>query len=176
MFLTVHAAAGIYIASTISNPWAVFTASFASHFVLDFIPHGDDKIYHDDEWRVQKKYRRVLYYGLIDLGVLTGLTLFTYQQTPVPQTGLVLLAILGSILPDFLSLLFPVIHERMSWLWLVRWIYRLTKPTGLRYIYRIQYWIHEVVRPSVVRRDIPFRYGLALQVVTTLIFLYFTKR
>ncbi len=176
MFLSAHAAAGIFIASKFTSPWAVFGLSFVSHFVLDFIPHGDDKIYHDEEWRVQKRYRRVLYYGLIDLGVLTGMTLFSYQHTPLADTGLMLLGILGSILPDFLSLLFPVIHERMSWLWLVRWVYKLTKPTGLRYIYRVQYWIHEVVRPAVVQKDLPFRYGLALQVATTLLFLYFTPR
>ena len=47
MFLTTHAAAGIAISHYVHNPWAVFALSFASHFVLDFIPHGDENLYGD---------------------------------------------------------------------------------------------------------------------------------
>ena len=174
MFLTTHAAAGIFIAEHVHNPYAVFGLAFASHFVLDFIPHGDEHLYHDQEWKILKKYKRAVVVNFLDLLGLVGLIFWAIHH-PTDTTGkLMMFGIIGSILPDFLSYLFPVLHDRLSWLFLVRWLYTLTKPTGLRYLVRAQDWIHNVLHHEIIRRDIPFLAGLTLQVVFVAIFMAFS--
>lgn len=44
MFLIVHTVASTAISQQTANPMLVFLFSFFSHFVLDFIPHGDEKL------------------------------------------------------------------------------------------------------------------------------------
>lgn len=171
MFLTTHAAAGILISSHVNDPAAVFGLAFASHFVLDFVPHGDEHLYHDEDWKINKKYRRVILINLLDMAGVLGLIAWSvYHPLPISQ-NLILLGILGSLLPDFLSYLFPVIHERLSWLFVIRWFYRLTKPTGMRYLVRGQNWLHNVLHHELVSRDIPLSLGIVMQVVLIAIFL-----
>lgn len=146
---------------------AVFGLSFLSHFVLDFIPHGDEEIYHDQEWKVERRFKRVVLINLIDvLGVIL-LTIWAINAHTAVDRSLLLLGILGSILPDFLSHLFPVLHEKLSWLFVVRWVYAVTKPTGVRYMVRLQDWIHDKLHHDVFRRDIPFTAGLVMQMFLT---------
>lgn len=163
MFLTTHAAAGIFISQHVHNPLAVFGLSFASHFVLDFVPHGDEHLYRDEEWKILKRFRRPIFVNAIDLVGLLALTLWAVSRPLGPSTNLMAIGILGSILPDLLSYLFPVVHERFSWLGFVRWFYSATKPTGLRYIVRSQNWLHRILHHELIQRDIPFAAGLTLQ-------------
>lgn len=165
MFLTTHAAAGILISSHLGGPWQVFGLSFASHFILDFIPHGDERLYRDEEWRGRKRYRRVALINAADLAGLAVLSAWAVANTATGGSGLLVIGVLGSILPDLLSHFFPVIHERLSWLALVRWLYSLSKPTGLRFFVRFQNWVHEVLHHDIIHRDIPFKAGLAMQAV-----------
>lgn len=44
MFLTVHASVGAALGEYLGNDVAAFGAGFASHFVFDIIPHGDEPI------------------------------------------------------------------------------------------------------------------------------------
>ncbi len=175
MFLTTHAAAGIALSRVTNDPLAVFGLAFASHFVLDFIPHGDEHLYHDEEWKVQKRYRRVVLINTLDVLGLLGLTLWAIGQHPAGTTNLLVIAILGAVLPDFLSYLFPVIHERFSWLFLVRWLYAITKPTGLRYVVRTQNWFHNLLHHEIIRRDIPLSVGIMMQLVLIGIFISFVR-
>lgn len=172
MFLTTHAAAGILISHYTTNPSVVFGLSFASHFVLDFFPHGDEHLYHDHDWQVNKKFKWPVFINLLDLIGLVGLIFWAINNPGDTTSRLMMIAIIGSILPDFLSYLFPVIHERLSWLFLVRWLYKLTKPTGLRYVVRAQNWTHRILHDEIIRRDIPFLAGLGMQIVLVGIFLY----
>lgn len=164
MFLTTHTAAGIAISRYINDPLAVFAVAFASHFILDFIPHGDETLYRDEEWKFQHKYRRVFLLSALDVGAMFGLILWSLNQQSVPSSHLMVVGILGSILPDLFTNLFPLIHERFSWLSLVRWLYAVTKPTGLRFVVRGQNWIHNLLHHEIIRRDVPFRVGLVIQV------------
>lgn len=175
MFLTTHAAAGVLISHYTINPYAVFGLAFASHFFLDFIPHGDETLYHDEEWQVLKKFKRPIIVNLFDLLGLVSVILFVINDPGDTTSRLMLIGIIGSILPDFLSYLFPIIHERMSWLWLVRWLYKLTKPTGLRYLVRTQNWIHNALHHEIIRRDIPFWIGLTMQLGLIGVFMYFSR-
>lgn len=175
MFLTTHAAAGLVIGQYIDNPWAVFSLSFASHFVLDFVPHGDERLYHDHEWKILKKFRQPIIVNLLDLIGLLGVVVFAINHPGDSTSRLMMIGIIGGILPDFLSHLFPVIHEKLSWLFLVRWLYTLTKPTGLRYFVRGQNWIHDVLHHEIFRRDIPFLVGLGMQAGLVTVFLYLAR-
>lgn len=168
MFLTTHAAAGLVISQYVHNPYAVFGLSFASHFVLDFIPHGDENIYGTYELPgSHHRFRRAVVINFLDLAALGGLTMWAIAHQSANQANdrLMLIGILGGILPDFLSNLFPILHEKLSWLALVRWVYAITKPTGIRYLVRGQNWIHNVLHHEIFRRDIPFWAGLMTQVV-----------
>ncbi len=75
-----------------------------------------------------------------------------------------LVGILGSLIPDLLTFFFPIIHARLSWLWLVRWIYAATKPTGLRYLVRGQDWLHQAFHHQLIRSDVPVTVGVATQI------------
>lgn len=44
MFLTVHASVGAVLGDQFENPNVAGIVGFASHFVLDAIPHGDERI------------------------------------------------------------------------------------------------------------------------------------
>ena len=175
MFLTTHAAAGILISQHVHNPLAVFSLSFASHFVLDFIPHGDENLYHDDDWKFRGKYKRVVLLNMIDVAALVSMVLVVVAKPNTPSGHLMLIGILGSVLPDFLSHFFPLIHERLSWLFLVRWMYGLTKPTGIRYFVRAQNWLHRVLHHEIIHKDISFLAGLSLQTGLIALFLIFSK-
>lgn len=175
MFLTTHAAAGIFISQYVKDPNLVFVLSFASHFVLDFIPHGDEGIYGDYEVpEHHHRFRRALYVNLADVVALTGLTFWAIGQHEVADQHM-LIGILGSVLPDFLANFFPILHERLSWLALVRWVYKLTKPTGLRYLVRAQNWIHNLLHHEIIRRDIPFLAGLSLQVALVAVLMFYSR-
>lgn len=165
MFLTTHASVGLLVSKYVDDPALIFGLAFASHFVLDFIPHGDETLYHDHEWREQRRYRHALIINTLDVFALTGLIIWVIHHPGQVNSQRMLAGILGSILPDFLSFLFPIIHQRLSWLFLVRWLYSLTKPTGLRYLVRGQNWLHQVLHHEIIRRDIPFLAGLAMQLV-----------
>lgn len=175
MFLTTHAAAGLLISTHVQHPMAVFGLSFASHFILDFIPHGDEDLYHDEEWMAQKRYRRAIIVNAIDLTGLSLIILWAAYHPEIAASRNMLIGIMGGVLPDFLSFLFPVIHERLSWLFLVRWLYRLTKPTGIRYLVRTQNWIHDVLHHKIIRSDIPFRWGISMQMILIAACLYYTR-
>ncbi len=176
MFLTTHAAAGIAISQYVNDPVAVFALSFGSHFVLDFIPHGDEHLYHDEEWKVQKRYKRAALINAVDLGALVGLTFWAVTQNSLPHGPTLTIGILGAILPDFLSFFFPVIHQRFSWLFLMRWLYAITKPTGIRYLVRGQNWLHRVLHHELIRRDISLRTGIALQILVVAGLLFLSLR
>lgn len=101
MFLTSHVLTGIFISQKVSNPWWVFLFSLFSHFVLDFIPHGDELI---AQWRGKKNpKRRTLLVVTIDIITATAFILVILANTGEPQLPLLLAGIIGSILPDMIS-------------------------------------------------------------------------
>ena len=171
MFLTTHAAAGILISNYVHDPLAVFGLSFASHFVLDFIPHGDRNIYGQYLQEGPHRYRQALMVSGLDVAALMFLAAAVISQPGLPNHELMIIGILGSILPDLLSHFFPIIHERMSWLWVIRQLYRLTKPSGLRYFVRAQNWLHRVLHHSIIHYDVSFTTGLSIQIGLTAVFL-----
>lgn len=170
MLLTPHAAAGIAISQHVHNPLAVLGLSILSHFVLDLVPHGDQKIFGGNN-NEPYRWKPILTVEIIDIAILIAIVAWMAGQPLNTSTYLMTFGVLGGVLPDLLSSFFPVLHARMSWLWLVRWIYRLTKPTGLRYFARGHNWLHNVFHHRLIHRDITFGQGLVLQTVAVVVFL-----
>jgi len=109
MFLTTHAAAGVLISQRLESPVLVFFISIVVHFIMDFIPHGDENLY--QEWRPKKRRRAAILGSLDLLGVLILIAVL-YNTIDLPRFGLVTAGIVGSLLPDLLSHVFPFIHEK----------------------------------------------------------------
>lgn len=175
MFLTTHAAAGIALSHVSNDPLTVFGLSFASHFVLDFIPHGDENLYGNYQFPGKRQFRKAVVVNTIDVALLTGLAIWAIHNPTGGNSRLMLIGILGSVLPDFISHLFPIIHERLSWLWLIRWMYAITKPTGLRLFARGQNWLHGLFHHKIIRTDIPLSAGITLQVLLIAWLLQFAR-
>ena len=66
MFLTVHATAAVLITQKISNPLLAFIIGFISHYILDAIPHGDDKIF--ERWQGKAQLRVMALVAAVDFG------------------------------------------------------------------------------------------------------------
>ncbi len=106
MFLTTHAVIASSVFSyfpSLSNG-LVFLMSFLSHFLLDFIPHGDENLI-DKSWSRRKKILALLFVGLFDLVFLLVFFVWFYDQVVVDMSRLIII-IFGSILPDGLQFLF----------------------------------------------------------------------
>ncbi|MBU1916063.1 hypothetical protein KKC47_02965 [Patescibacteria group bacterium] len=101
MFITVHSAIGIAAVSALSlqNPVAALVVGWLLHYVCDVVPHGDEQL-GVWCWSGARPVRRlglifILDFCLILLG-LWGLHFLTNL------TGVILMAVLGSIIPDVL--------------------------------------------------------------------------
>ncbi len=111
MFLTTHAVIASGILSYFSSlpNGLVFLISFLSHFLLDFIPHGDERLI-NESWPYKKKIVVLLIVGLCDLLVLSGVFIFFYNQFAIDISRLIII-IFGSILPDGLQFLFFILSN-----------------------------------------------------------------
>lgn len=87
-----HALTGALIAVTIDQPYLVLPLAFASHFLLDALPHwGVDD---DTKTPKQKFYAHLRYEGIGLIGILTLLLSGVYGW------NIVLLASFVAVLPD----------------------------------------------------------------------------
>ncbi|MFA6428242.1 MAG: hypothetical protein WCW02_01720 [Candidatus Buchananbacteria bacterium] len=101
MLLTVHATAALAISQYVANPALAFIFGLGSHFLLDFIPHGDKDL---NRWLADEKQRtaKLIYLTLIDVLVFTNLLGLITQQKSFHHPWSALAAIFASLLPDFL--------------------------------------------------------------------------
>jgi len=167
MYLTTHAAVGVLISQSVERPLWVFLFSFLSHFVLDFIPHGDEDV---GTW-IQKRPRNAFVVGLLDLGLLTMFLSILYATKDLPQMALISAGVIGAVLPDFLTNIFPLLHERMSWMAVVRLVYHTQRRLGLRTIWRGHDWFHRLSHTASHRR-ITIKQGLVMQIVILVVALW----
>lgn len=107
MYLTVHGAAALFIARAIPNPFLSFVVGMASHFIIDFIPHGDEHIIPNYLTR-PKKIRRLMGAALLDGVILAGFLILYIWLNPALSLNTVLACLAGSLLPDFLQGLYFV--------------------------------------------------------------------
>ena len=168
MFLTIHAAAGIAISQQVDKPYLAFILSFFSHFVLDFIPHGDEML---GPWVRKSNHRnkRTIFLGIIDISALTALICILYTQINLPQTPIIIAGILGGILPDF----FVELHDRLNTFiqkqhsFFVRF---LTQHSQLHHILEKHASLHRLIH-HLIKTKMTFKQGLIVQVVVLVIFI-----
>ena len=101
MLETPHVAAGALIATKIPNPFIAIPLAFASHFVMDILPHWNphlNKEMEENGYPTKKSTVIVTTDAIIALGIGT---FFAFKATPnYGHSATILLACLASVLPD----------------------------------------------------------------------------
>lgn len=152
MFLTVHASAGLLIGSQTTNPWLAFVLGWLSHWLLDFIPHGDEELGHKHADETKQTWHLfwitaldclcvvILFYGLTNSGWLV--------VSDSAITGMI-----GAIAPDFL------------------WgLQRILKIRLVPYLQKIHSGFHQLLKIFV-----PLPVGFVIQLIALSTFIYLTK-
>ncbi len=93
MLSTPHLLVGAAIVKAIPNPAISLPAAFASHFVLDSVPHWDGS---------PKAPFGKLFYALVSLDYFFGLLLVWWFSLDNPNQMLILLGAVTATSPDFL--------------------------------------------------------------------------
>lgn len=121
MLETPHVAVGVAIASKIPNPWIAIPLSFASHFVLDKIPHWNPHLYTETK-KTGKPLAKSTNFAIADISLafITG-SYFAYRALPNLNTAILILACsLASVTSDVIKYPFYYFHLRQKWL--VSWV------------------------------------------------------
>ncbi len=164
MYLTVHATVGALIATQTQNPALAFAGGFISHFLLDFIPHGDEKV---GELIMSHKAKFIFVAG-VDLAITTCLTvLMVATASDFGRSPVVLFfGITGAVLPDFISMAFPEFYKLLGHNSVVAFWYRVLRllyiPQAAEKLNYFHHWIHSII----LRRynfKLPFIQGLIYQ-------------
>ena len=152
MFITTHAAIGALIGAVVPNRYAAFSLGFLSHFVVDRIPHGDEHML--DGYKSGEKIKRAVAYVTIDSVIAMYVTLLILSNAPTALHGSMKWGLIGSILPDLLV-----------------GIYELTKiePFFRRFTAFHHKNHHAWIGKYRKGKDIPFKWGVAYQVVAAII-------
>jgi len=151
MFLTIHALFALIFIKFLPNPLWAFLFGFASHFLLDAIPHGDKEICQwDDEKRKKMMPRLALIDGLIMLAFLYCLQ--KNLQLPL-LSGAALVA--GAVAPDAISGLLILFFKKP-----------LNNPWE-----KIHIFFHLVLK----KEPIPMKIGIWVQLAFLIAILYFLQ-
>ena len=154
MFVTIHAAAATIIGKKVISPPLAFLLGMVSHFILDFIPHGDQDlgqqfVGHRFGKFLQpiKKIRAMYLYSTIDAFLLLIFVLFLFQNIEFQNANSVIWAILGGVLPD-----------------VVMTLYFTRKFKGLGWFNKLHTKNHAFI-VKYIKRDWPLKTGIAMQVL-----------
>ena len=168
MFLTTHAAVGVLISQQVDSPFWVFFLSLIAHFILDLIPHGDEEL---GIWLRQTRLRLILY-GIIDLVIVTAFIITLYHQNYLPRIGLVSASLIGSILPDFMAHFIPTLHEKFSFMAVVRFLTNIGRKLGINNFIKGTKIFHETIHRLVKFELRPYQgYLLQMLILSASIFL-----
>ncbi|MEK7073468.1 MAG: hypothetical protein AAB974_03470 [Patescibacteria group bacterium] len=149
MFLATHATVGALIGRAAPDPVSAFFLAFASHFLLDIVPHGDADLYKD--YKRGNKVKVALGYTMID-AIITAYVVVAIAQARLFDSGLnVAAGVVGGLLPDLLVGIFEVTKTR----WLAKF-------------HTVHFFFHNMFVNKY--RDVTFMTGVAYQLVL-LIFL-----
>lgn len=121
MLETPHVAVGVAIATKFPNPWIAIPLSFASHFVLDRIPHWNPHLYTETKksGKPSKQSTRV---ALLDIALALILgSSFAWAALPDWKMALLILACsLSSVLSDAVK--YPYYYLKMRSKFMVAWV------------------------------------------------------
>lgn len=127
MLVTFHAAAGAIIGEQLNHGYWAFLLGFLSHFLLDFIPHGDRN--HITQFAMGERLRFLILTRAADaiFTVVFAVLIFKSHFFLHPES--VAWGIIGAIAPDFIV-----------------GIYELSKWKPLRRFYVYHHRVHNAYR------------------------------
>jgi len=164
MYLTTHATVGVLISQATDRPLWAFLFSLLLHFVLDFVPHGDESL---GVW-ARKRVRNMMLIGFTDIGLLTLFLVYLYTTQDLPRVAIITAGVFGAVLPDLLSNIFPIIHHYTNWFFLVRFIHGILDKSRFRLLVRLHDWFHRVTH-NTTNAHLSVKQGIVLQVFIVII-------
>lgn len=121
MLETPHVAVGIAIATKFPNPWIAIPLAFASHFVLDKVPHWNPHLYTETQAKGRPSVKSTTI-AIID--ITTSLILgsaFAYKALPNSNLTILILACsFASVASDVIKYPYYYFHLRQKLL--VKWV------------------------------------------------------
>lgn len=122
MILSTHAVFGAAVASLVPNhPVVGFTLGFASHFVLDAIPHRDYDLVSveiNSQQKMEliqsvfKNFRLVRDMTVVSLDAFLGLVLAFLFFFNSANPAIFFVGAVGALLPDFLTFLYLILKHK----------------------------------------------------------------
>jgi hypothetical protein len=145
MTLTTHATLGALIGQATGNPILAFFGGFASHLLIDMIPHGDTGL--SDNFRIHKRRQtHAVAYVMVDAIIAIGFVLLIANTKDITSVRTFTWGIIGGVLPDLLV-----------------GIYEITRTPLLKWFNVVHFFFHDFF---VKRRgDVPLYYALLAQIV-----------
>lgn len=162
MYLTAHAAVGILLSEASDEPAWIFAYGFASHFVLDFIPHGDEDV---AAW-IRERPRVGILVGAVDSVFLAGLLVVLFAALPPERLAHRTAGVLGALFPDMVTNVVPYLHRYVHGFSFLGTIHRYQKKLKLAHLWQGHDWLH-IKTHNATGRYIAFWYGILLQGVVT---------
>jgi len=145
MTLTTHAALGAVIGHAAGDPALGFTLGFASHFLIDMIPHGDSGL--ADNYKIHKKNQKTaLAFVAIDATAALFLVLVLANTRDIESVRAFSWGVAGSVLPD-----------------LIIGLYEVTKTKYLRWFNTLHFAFHDYFIKR--KGDVPLYYAILAQIV-----------
>ncbi|MBI4433893.1 hypothetical protein HY632_03900 [Candidatus Uhrbacteria bacterium] len=145
--MSVHAPVGALIGVWVKNPATAFVLGMLSHFLLDLIPHGDERLL--DHLPPGPRMRRLFLYGGLDAAVMSmGMVALFTPWKAFPEMG-VLAGAVGGVLPDILQ------------------GFRELMPTN-RFLHAY-YRFHNFFHCEIIRYESPFVVGMLTQLATLIV-------
>lgn len=162
MYLTAHAAVGVLLSETADEPAWVFLWGFLSHFVLDFLPHGDEDV---AEWiRARPKIGMIV--GAVDCVFLTALLLAIFAAQAPERTARVTAGVLGALLPDMVTNVVPYFHRHVPGFSFLGTAHQIQKKLRIAHLWRGHDWFH-IKSHNALRAYLTFWQGIAFQCIIT---------
>lgn len=166
MFLTVHATFGALVATQTPGPGMALVGGFLSHFLLDFIPHGDEKV---GQWILSHKKKFILLAGA-DITITAFLTavIATIALSRGDNVMNILFGMFGAVLPDFLSMAFPELHQLFRRNIIIASSYKLLRALSVAQLVAVINGVHHRIHGFFLRRygfKFSLQNGLLLQTV-----------
>lgn len=151
MFLTIHTTVAVIIGQQVSNPLLAFLIGVLSHFTLDAIPHGDEKLFKSSI--EHRKLKVFILTGLVDFFISVIWLAYLFSQGHFGYIQATLAAAIGAVLPDFLNVFYLITNFK----WLA-WINDLNG---------------EFVHRLIIKKPLPIAVGLAIQAILLLTCIYY---
>ena len=121
MLETPHVFIGAAIAAKIPNPLIAIPLAFASHFILEMVPHWNPHLNSETEKYGAPTRRSTVITTIDSTLALTSGSLIAYQALPnVNQVVLILACSFASVLPDVME--GPYFFLKMRANWVKKWI------------------------------------------------------